>query len=125
MTIIHTTNLERYEGHGGNMYGLATPSQGATELNLWRATMAIGASSEPQYHDHEEVVFILEGEGLAHIAGEVAAFTAGDTLIFPASALHQVTNTGEKPLDTLIMMPAGTRSYLLDGEELPAPAWAR
>ncbi len=45
MTIIHATNLQRYEGHGGNMYGLATPSQGAMELSLWRATMARGASS--------------------------------------------------------------------------------
>ena len=125
MTIIHATHLERFEGHGGHMYGLATPSRGATELLLWRATMRVGASSETQYHDHEEMVFILEGEGLAHLAGEVFPFAAGDTLIFPASAVHQVTNTGETPLDALIILPAGTSSYLPDGKELPAPVWAR
>ena len=125
MPIIHPTHLERFEGHGGIMCGLATPSQGATELLLWRATMHVGASSQPQYHDHEEIVFILQGEGLAHLAGEVFPFAAGDTLIFPASAVHQVTNTGETPLDALILLPVGTSSFLPDGEKLPAPAWAR
>ena len=125
MTIIHATTLKPFEGHGGSMYGLATFSHGATEISLWRATMAAGASSEPQYHDHEEVAFILEGEGLAHIAGAAAAFTSGDTLIIPAYSVHHVNNSGERPVDALIVMPAGTRSFLPDGEELAPPAWAR
>jgi quercetin dioxygenase-like cupin family protein len=124
MTIVHATNLHAYEGHGGQMYGLATSSHGATELSLWRTTMAVGASSEPQYHDHEEVAFILEGQGLVRIAGEVAAFTAGDTLIFPACCVHQVDNTAEKPLAALIVMPAGTRSFRPDGVELAPAAWS-
>jgi len=125
MAVIHAKQAERFEGHGGSMYGLATSGQGATEISLWRSTMEAGASSEPQYHDHEEIVFILDGEGLAHIAGEVAAFSAGDTLIIPAYSVHQVNNTGEKLLDALIVMAAGTRSFWPDGEEPAPPTWAQ
>lgn len=124
MTVIHTTKVQRHDGHGGSMWGLAVPSLGATEVALWRATMNAGQASQPQSHDHEEVVFVLAGLGQATIGEEVYSFGPGDVLIIPAHQLHQVTNMGDIPLDAIIAMPLHTRTFWPDGSEAAPEPWA-
>jgi mannose-6-phosphate isomerase-like protein (cupin superfamily) len=77
------------------------------------------------HRDVEEVIFILEGEGEAWVDGEVAAFRAGDAVLFPTNSKHQVRNTGPGNLRTcsIFAHPDPPESYVsYEGEGFDAGA---
>lgn len=51
-----------------------------------------GSSSEPDCHDQDEVMIILDGAGSIELDGETATFTAGDVMILPRNQEHVVHN---------------------------------
>src|SRR4051794_18321354 len=46
----------------------------------------------------EEVLYIVAGEGEAHLADERGHIRAGDLAVIPAMVPHGVANTGDQPL---------------------------
>ena len=100
----------------------AGQDNGLNQLSLWRQSMAPGGATPPHRHDCDEVVLCLEGEGEVHIEGTVHAFRAGQTIVLPRGAAHQIFNVGDRPLETLGVFgasPVGTT--LPDGAPLPLP----
>ena len=96
--------------------------EGLQSLSLWRQSLAPGGATPPHSHDCEELVLCLSGHGEVHIAGEVHAFGAQQTLLLPAGVLHQIFNVGTQPLETTAVFaqtPVGVT--LPDGEALELP----
>lgn len=54
----------------------------------------IGAES----HDGDQLLYAVKGEGVAVINGAREPFEKGAILCVPAGALHNVVNTGERPM---------------------------
>jgi mannose-6-phosphate isomerase-like protein (cupin superfamily) len=65
--------------------------------SLAEASLAAGSSTQRHYHKQtEEFYFILEGDGTMEINGEVQPVIAGDAILIPPGAWHQIT--ASKPL---------------------------
>ena len=64
--------------------------------SLAEASLVAGQSTERHQHrETEEIYLLLEGEGDMEIDGESRHLRAGDAVLIPAGAWHQVTATAE------------------------------
>lgn len=113
MAIFTRVQERAFELQGNHMTGLAVPSRGAAQVEVWRADMDAGAATPPHQHDHEEVVIVLKGRGHARVGNDEVTFQAGDTLILPAGQVHQlfaetaIESIAAMPLQSPVRTPAG------------------
>lgn len=56
---------------------------------------AIGTEVHP---DNDQILIFTEGAARVEVSGSVATLAAGDLVVVPAGARHDVTNTGAGPL---------------------------
>ena len=102
---------------------LAGSAEGLKTLSVWRQSMAPGGCTPPHTHEVEELVMCESGRGEIHIAGEVHAFRAGQSIVLPAGVPHQIFNTGEEPLVSTAVFPQTPVAVRLpDGQALEL-AW--
>ena len=77
------------------------------------------------FHNYDEVVYVLEGEGALHIAGESAPLRAGTCVHLPARLVHSLENVGPGSMRVLgVFRPAGSpaEAYYPDGTRAVVPA---
>lgn len=66
-------------------------------LYLAYAMLQPGKSYEPHSHsDHEEVYFIISGQGKMRINEETRQIRDGDAIYIPLGATHSISNTGDE-----------------------------
>lgn len=96
--------------------------EGLSQLSLWRQAMQPGAATPPHSHDCDEVVLCTAGQGEVHVDGQVHHFGADSLLVLRRGLVHQIFNTGNRPLETIGILgasPVVTR--LPDGAALQLP----
>lgn len=60
--------------------------------SLAEATVPVGQPTERHYHKvSEEFYYILEGQGIMEIDGQECPVAAGDAVLIPPGAWHQIT----------------------------------
>lgn len=123
MPLVRWGEVAIYTLQGSRVSGIATRSRGASQVMVWRETADAGRTDPPRAHDQEAVVLVLSGSGTAREGDREHRFGAGDVLIFPGGTVHQVIPTPGAACELVIAMPAGTRLFTADGEEMEAP-WA-
>lgn len=65
----------------------------------------IGGKTPPNRHQHAiELFFVLKGEGVANCDGKEVPIRPGDSLLVPATGIHEIRNTGSERLYTLCIM---------------------
>lgn len=70
--------------------------------SLAEATIAPGESTVRHHHRvSEEIYYLTAGAGEMEIDGERARVAAGDAILIPPGAWHQITATGPEPLRLL------------------------
>jgi mannose-6-phosphate isomerase-like protein (cupin superfamily) len=75
------------------LFGQATTR--AEKQSLAEASLPPGGSTERHYHrETEEIYFVLEGSGTMELDGEEAPLAAGDAVLIPPGAWHQITASG-------------------------------
>jgi quercetin dioxygenase-like cupin family protein len=121
VNIIDHRTLAVFEMEGNLMTGVATPSQGAQQIEAWTSTMEPGAATPVHVHDAEEVVVVLRGRGEVRIAGGTVAFQSPCTLIAPAGVPHQIVNSGTEPLEAVAAMRLRSAIATADGEQVKLP----
>ena len=70
---------------------------GSTQISSGVAEFAVGAKAPMHYHDAEESVIVIEGEGLMVINGEEHVVTPNDAAFISAGAHHSIANHGDLP----------------------------
>ena len=85
------------------------------EIGCRTVTQFVGSippgKAKQHYHTYEEVAYILEGEGVLHMAGESSTVRAGSCIHFPPREPHILENVGSKTLRILgVFHPAGDPS---------------
>jgi len=101
---------------------LASLREGLRRLEVWRQTLAPGATTPPHSHDCDEVVVVLAGSGEAVLADRVVAFAADSTLVLPAGELHTIRNTGRVDVELLASFPSSPPGTLApDGRAIALP----
>ncbi|MDP9342002.1 MAG: cupin domain-containing protein [Actinomycetota bacterium] len=67
------------------------------------------SQAPPHVHAYEEAVFILEGEGVAHVDGRDLPFARGAAIFLPPGVPHHLENTSREVLKLLgVFSPAGS-----------------
>lgn len=71
----------------------------ARQQSLAEATVPVGGSTQAHYHRvAEELYFFTAGHGRMTLGDERRDVGAGDCVVIPPGAVHQLVNTGDEPL---------------------------
>jgi mannose-6-phosphate isomerase-like protein (cupin superfamily) len=96
------------------------PSGNAANQSLAQATVPPGATTEAHYHRMtEEIYLFTAGAGRMILAGEEAAVRAGDAVVIPPGAEHQLVNDGAEPL---VLLCCCSPPYSHEDTVLTAPS---
>jgi mannose-6-phosphate isomerase-like protein (cupin superfamily) len=121
--IISSEDAPIFRQDGVTAVGYASPSRGATDLSLWRLSLAPGETSPPHSLSREEVFLALAGSAVATIDGAQHAFAGGDCLVVPTGRRF-VLVAGDEGLDAVCAMAAGGQATLLPDGPTISPPWA-
>lgn len=101
---------------------LAGSRDGMKSFEIWRQTIAPRAATPVHSHDCEEVITVLRGRAACHYEGTTTVVNAEESLLIPASVVHQICNDGDEDLyimATLAMSPVQVKAP--DGAPMPLP----
>lgn len=104
---------------GNHIAGVATPSTGAQQVEMWLGRMDAGSATPPHRHDTEEIVHFIRGSGRACVGGREIGYGGGDTLVLPAGQVHQLFCETES--EFVSVMPIGGTVSLPDGVVMDLP----
>ncbi len=96
---------------------LATPEVGCASATQFVGFVPPGRAPE-HFHRYDEVVYVLDGAGALHVAGETAPLRPGACVHLPAGLVHSLENAGPGELRLLgVFRPAGSpaEAYYPDG----------
>jgi mannose-6-phosphate isomerase-like protein (cupin superfamily) len=70
---------------------LGLPTAPVRNQSLAEATLSPGQATERHYHaESEEIYYVVEGTGEMELDGERRQVTAGDAVLIPPGARHQI-----------------------------------
>ena len=102
---------------GRSFHLLACPAVGCESVTQFIGIIPPGRAPD-HFHPYDEVIYVLEGEGVLEIGGEQAPITAGTCIHLPRTLVHCLANTGAGELRLLgVFTPAGSpaEAYYPDG----------
>jgi len=102
----------------------ATPECGCVSVTQFVGLIPPGRAPD-HFHTYDEVIYVLEGEGVLEIDGEQAHLTPGTCIHLPARLVHCLANTGDAELRVLgVFRPAGSpaEAYYPDGTLAALPS---
>jgi mannose-6-phosphate isomerase-like protein (cupin superfamily) len=77
---------------GSTIRELLGTQHGTANQSLAEATLEPGQATQRHYHARsEELYVLLEGEGEMEVGGATRHVTAGDAILIPPGAWHQIT----------------------------------
>lgn len=88
-------HLER--APGVTVSSMVGEDSGATQISSGITTFAPGSSNTTHYHNAEESVIVIEGEGVMVIAGEEHHVMPNDAAFITPGTHHRIINTGDRP----------------------------
>jgi len=93
---------------------LVTNEVGCSDLTQFLGVIAPGRAPEHS-HVYDEVIYVLEGEGILHTEGLDEPVAAGSCIHLPPFLLHSLENSGTSPMRVVaVFHPAGdpaSRAY--------------
>jgi mannose-6-phosphate isomerase-like protein (cupin superfamily) len=95
----------------------ATPASGCASVTQFIGLIPPGRAPD-HFHRYDEVLYVLEGEGVVEIGGEQAPLRPGSCVHLPARLVHCLANTGDSEMRVLgVFRPAGSpaEAYYPDG----------
>ena len=116
--VLEIADSEADTATAGRMFRLlATPEVGCATVTQFVGYIPVGRAPD-HFHTYDEVVYVLEGEGALHIAGETEPLRPGSAVHLPARLVHCLENTGPGEMQVLgVFRPAGSpaEAYYPDG----------
>jgi mannose-6-phosphate isomerase-like protein (cupin superfamily) len=116
--VIDLAAQERQGATAGRQFLLgATPAVGCESVTQFVGLVPPGRAPD-HFHTYDEVIYVLDGEGVLEIGGERAPLSPGACVHLPARLVHCLANTGTRELRLLgVFRPAGSpaEAYYPDG----------
>lgn len=97
---------------------------GAQQIALAQGELRPQARLLFHYHEVEEVVFVIEGQGVVTIDGVETPVKTGDGILVPARAVHSLRNPTETDLIRFVSAYAASEVKRFYVEEGASPAAA-
>ena len=74
------------------------------------------ARAPEHFHTYDEVIYVIDGEGVLHAEGAQAPLAAGSCIQLPARTVHCLENTGADVMRVVaVFRPAGSPAAALPG----------
>lgn len=80
-------------------------ADGAPNFAMRHFTVEAGGHTPRHSHDYEHEVYVVSGTARVEQDGEFQELGRGDVLYIQPGAVHQFTNTGDRPFAFLCMVP--------------------
>jgi mannose-6-phosphate isomerase-like protein (cupin superfamily) len=96
---------------------VADPSTGLRSATHFVGYVPPGRAPD-HFHTYDEVIWVIDGEGMFHVGDEHTPLSAGSRIVLPARTIHCLENTGDQVLRLVaVFSPAGSpaAAYLPDG----------
>jgi mannose-6-phosphate isomerase-like protein (cupin superfamily) len=124
VAVIDVEGVEAGTATGGREFLLgATPEAGCASVTQFVGLIPPGRAPD-HYHLYDEVIYVLEGEGLLEIGGEQEPLRPGSCVHLPRTLVHCLANTGRSELRVLgVFRPPGSpaEAYYPDGTPAVVP----
>jgi mannose-6-phosphate isomerase-like protein (cupin superfamily) len=122
--VVDLTAAEQGTATGGRHFLLgATPDVGCGSVTQFIGLIPPGRAPD-HFHNYDEVIYVLEGEGTLEIGGDQARLGSGSCIHLPARLVHSLANNGPREMRVLgVFRPAGSpaEAYYPDGTPAPLP----
>jgi quercetin dioxygenase-like cupin family protein len=122
--VLDLSSSDKGSATAGRQFVLgATPDRGCMSVTQFVGLIPTGRAPD-HFHTYDEVIYVLDGEGVLEIAGERAPLRPGSCVHLPARLVHCLANTGDSELRVLgVFRPAGSpaEAYYPDGTAAAAP----
>jgi len=82
---------------GVSVAGSVNKEVGATEISSGITTFQAGTANTTHYHNAEESVIVIEGEGILMINGQENQVRQYDAAFITPGTHHRLINTGDTP----------------------------
>lgn len=102
---------------------LADPQTGLRSATHFVGYIPTGRAPD-HFHLYDEVIYVLDGQGVVHADGVDAPVKPGSCIQLPARAVHCLENTGTEPMRVVaVFRPAGSpaAAYYPDGTPAEVP----
>jgi mannose-6-phosphate isomerase-like protein (cupin superfamily) len=123
--VVNLAHEDRRSATAARQFALGvTPAVGCASVTQFIGYVPPGRAPD-HFHRYDEVIYVLEGDGILHIDGEEALLEAGSCVHLPARLVHSLENTGATELQLLgVFRPAGSpaEAYYPDGTPAAYPA---
>jgi mannose-6-phosphate isomerase-like protein (cupin superfamily) len=118
--VIAVESQEAGAATAGRMFRLLScPDVGCASVTQFVGYIPVVRAPD-HYHEYDEVVYVLQGQGLLHVDGEATPVSAGTAIHFPSRLVHCLENTGPGEMQILgVFRPAGSPAdaYYPDGRK--------
>ena len=116
--VVDLNAVEEGQATAGRAFLLgATPEVGCESVTQFIGLIPPGRAPD-HFHRYDEVIYVLEGEGVLEIGGEQAPLRPGTCIHLPRTLVHCLANTGNDEMRVLgVFTPAGSpaEAYYPDG----------
>lgn len=122
MTILPHSSIEMIRMPGLTHRTLANLNTGTYTMEVWWQVLDASATTAWCSYACEAVLVVRSGRGELRTGGRTHAFCARTTLIIESDTAYQVANTGDTPIELMLvlgMTPVTARDS--DGALLPLP----
>jgi len=124
LAVVDLAGTERLSATAARQFVLGiTPAVGCVSATQFLGFVPPGRAPD-HFHRYDEVIYVLDGEGLLHIGGETGPLGPGSCVHLPARLVHCLENTGDRELQLLgVFRPAGSpaEAYYPDGTPAAYP----
>jgi mannose-6-phosphate isomerase-like protein (cupin superfamily) len=96
------------------------PANGCLSATQFVGYIPVGAAP-PHYHLYDEVIYVLEGDGVMQMNAQQAPLRAGSCIHLPARTVHTLANSGPGTMRVLgVFRPAGSPAAAFYPDGTPA-----
>lgn len=119
--VINHSELKSFTNQGNSLTGIATPSMGATDCEVWHSNIAPHSYTPLHQHDTQEIFIFLKGEGKAIVGDKEVFFKSPCTLLLPANVPHQIFNIGDEPSEQIVVLKSEAGIFNMQGNHMQLP----
>lgn len=119
--IVNHEDLTSYENNGNKLFGVATKTLGADDIEVWKSSIAAHSCTPKHVHEVQEIFIFLKGEGKVEIDGKPFYFKAPCTVMCPANVPHQFFNTSDESSEQIVVLSLGSEIRTMTGQLMNLP----
>jgi mannose-6-phosphate isomerase-like protein (cupin superfamily) len=124
-TVIRAAEAPRFDVHGAQVVGYASPARGSASLATWRLLLSPEVASPLHQLSVDETFIVLRGAADYEVDGSVFRVGAGDGITVQANTSFRIRAAGDEPFEAIAVVPLGRDGCEARVEGGPpfAPPW--